>query len=375
MSDRISLFATAFGAALAGLLAVVCTAAPAVAHESRSHQMKVSQEETATFRAEIIAAASALLAATPEEPQFVESLYETSRRSALRFEFDAPERLDWSYWPRARSGLSLERMNADQRKLTHRLLSVILSSQGYLQAMHIALLEEFLAQVETAGFSRGAEHYAVTIFGTPDNEHPWGLRFEGHHLSLNLTMTPQSVSVTPSFFGAAPATRRSGFLAGLGPLNYEQQLAFALMQSFTAEQRKTARLSTEAPRDVISSPFQQADDERWEELLQQDGLSASAFDQNQMRVFQALLNEIFRKYRTEIEAAHRAKIDACDLSVAWMGALKQDEPHYFRIQGEHFLYEFDAAQDNGNHVHTIWRDRRDDFADTALEEHYRTHAH
>jgi hypothetical protein len=55
-----------------------------------------------------------------------------------------------------------------------------------------------------------------------------------------------------------------------------------------------------------------------------------------------------------------------------MGATERGAPHYFRLQGQDFVFEYDNVQDNGNHVHSVWRDKSEDFGMRVLGEHYRT---
>ena len=45
-------------------------------------------------------------------------------------------------------------------------------------------------------------------------------------------------------------------------------------------------------------------------------------------------------------------------------------PHYYRVQGTDFLAEYDNAQRQGNHVHTVWRDLSNDFGGDPLAQHY-----
>jgi hypothetical protein len=44
--------------------------------------------------------------------------------------------------------------------------------------------------------------------------------------------------------------------------------------------------------------------------------------------------------------------------------------HYYRIQGDDLLIEYDTTSD-GNHAHTVLRRPRSDFGDDVLAEHYR----
>ena len=37
-----------------------------------------------------------------------------------------------------------------------------------------------------------------------------------------------------------------------------------------------------------------------------------------------------------------------------------------------FLIEFDDTQDNGNHIHSVWRDYKNDWGEDLLAAHYKT---
>ena len=49
------------------------------------------------------------------------------------------------------------------------------------------------------------------------------------------------------------------------------------------------------------------------------------------------------------------------LRFGWAGSTTRGAPHYYRVQGARFLIEYDASQDGGNHIHTVWRDFTGDF--------------
>ena len=42
------------------------------------------------------------------------------------------------------------------------------------------------------------------------------------------------------------------------------------------------------------------------------------------------------------------------------------------MQGPLFLIEYDASQNDGNHIHTVWRDFNGDFGRDLLREHYQS---
>ena len=66
---------------------------------------------------------------------------------------------------------------------------------------------------------------------------------------------------------------------------------------------------------------------------------------------------------------------AGELHFAWAGGTSIDQPHYFRIQGPVTLVEFDNAEDNANHVHSVWRDPSNDFGADLLIQHHLEHDH
>ena len=45
--------------------------------------------------------------------------------------------------------------------------------------------------------------------------------------------------------------------------------------------------------------------------------------------------------------------------------------HYYRIQDEDLLIEYDNTTDDGNHAHTVLRRPRSDFGDDLLADHLR----
>jgi hypothetical protein len=59
---------------------------------------------------------------------------------------------------------------------------------------------------------------------------------------------------------------------------------------------------------------------------------------------------------------------------AWAGSAERESPHYYRVQSERLLIEYDCTQNKANHTHTVWRDPVGDFGADLLADHY-TAAH
>jgi hypothetical protein len=321
----------------------------------------------------MVDSASALLATVAGGPSGTETILGFDKGKNLALELADEARYDWAYWPTERVGVPLDLMNGEQRRLTHELLTSLLSARGYLKVVQIMQLEQILGLLDTAGLPRGVGHYEVVLFGKPSLTEEWSWRFEGHHVSLNVVVAPEGVSVTPSFFGSNPAEVRSGPLTGFRVLGAEEDLARELVESLTAAQRGQAIVSQEAPRDIFTGNIGKPADqwETWRTTLLPEGIPVAELNEVQQHWVRRILDEVVGVYRPELSSEFLGSIDPKTLSFAWLGSIERGAPHYFRLQGTEFVFEYDNVQDNGNHVHSVWRDKAGDFGMRLLGEHYR----
>ena len=330
--------------------------------------------DTARVRALMFESASAILDAVSGRPGALESMLGINRAASLSYPLNDPERENWQFWPTQRVGLTVEAMSGEQKKLTHALLRGALSSGGYLKVVHIMQLEQILEMLDQAGFPRAVDHYRLVLFGTPSMSDPWAWRFEGHHVSLSVAVSADGVSVTPSFLGSNPAAVVSGPLTGFRVHGTVEDLARELVQSLAAADRNAAVLSDTAPAEIFTATLRKdrADWDAWRDTLQPEGVAVSALNELQQHWVDRILDEVIGNYRPEVADRYRDAIDFDSLKFAWMGSTEFGQPHYFRLQGTDFLYEYDNVQNNGNHVHAVWRDKTADFGRDVLGEHYRT---
>jgi len=104
------------------------------------------------------------------------------------FPFDETERRSWYYWPAERRGMALWELDRSQTKAVHRLLATVLPVPAFARTVTIMGLDEVLDRLEHhAGDRRHRDDYWLSIFGEPGDE-SWGLRFEGHHVSVHVTV-------------------------------------------------------------------------------------------------------------------------------------------------------------------------------------------
>lgn len=300
------------------------------------------------------------------------------QRAAAVMPYADDRRVDWHFIPKAeRKGIKAGDMSEPQREAAGRLLQSALSEVGYDKARTIMSLEEILRVLEgeRAQNIRDPLRYYFTIFGDPAGRETWGLSVEGHHLSLNFVVQgDRVVSHTPAFFGANPAIVKNTVAnappEGTRVLKAEEELAFELLHSLSAEQRTAATIAAEAPHDI------RAGGEPQPPQTKPEGVAASQLDDAQQKTLRALLVSYTEKMPAEVSAQLWSEIEQAgfgNIHFAWAGADRPGVGHYYRVQGPTFLVEFvntqpDSAGNPANHIHSVWRDLRGDF-NVRLKDH------
>ena len=303
--------------------------------------------------------------------QFIRSLDSSLRKQAC-LSWEDNERFNWHFVPRERKGLPLKAMSPQQREKAYRLLQTCMSGNGYRKASAIVANEEILRVLEgrdTNDGYRDAGKYYFTVFGDPAPGKPWGWRMEGHHLSLNFSAVDKSlVAGTPAFMGANPAIVPDGPAKGRQVLKEESALGFDLLHSLDKAQLQQALIQEKAPADIITGNKRKA----W--LLEPPGLSYSQLtkdQQQQLKRLVAVYVDRYTKLMADILWKEIAEAGWENLHFAWAGAQQWGEGHYYRVQGPTFIIEYDNTQNNANHVHTTFRDLKNDisgreYAETSI---------
>jgi hypothetical protein len=294
-------------------------------------------------------------------------------RGRLALPFDSDAREDWSYVPRSRAGLSLGEMTEPQRRALWALMDTGLSKSGRAKVEGILTIEPILGEIE-GNRNRDPGRYHVALFGNPAGQPaaasaaggaPWGWRFEGHHLSLHFTVAGE-VATTPAFLGANPARVPRGAHQGLRVLGREEDQGRAFLLSLTAEQRRRATISSEAPADIITKTSRRV------ALRQLEGLPAADMTQEQRAALVQLIEVYALNFQPALARAHLERIRGAGverLHFAWAGSDRPGQSHYYRIQGPTHLIEYDNR--GGDHVHTVFRDLARDFGESHLARHLR----
>ena len=282
--------------------------------------------------------------------------------------FNDDERLNWHFIPRSRNGLSFNDMNETQRSLASQVMSTFLSNQGFEKVTQIRSLESVLKEIEVNGrFDRDPNAYFLTVFGEPSLDGTWAFRFEGHHIALNWTFVEgNGIASSPQFFGSNPAQVRSGPQAGLRVLAAEEDLARQLVVSMNTSQQNQAIHPVEVPRDIFTAaeveigPFEN------------NGIAWGALTSAQQLNLMNLIEEVASAQPDAVSATRMTQVRANreTISFTWIGGTGNTDAHYWRVQGNDFLIEYDKTQNNANHIHLVWRDFNGDFGRDLIRLHY-----
>jgi hypothetical protein len=327
---------------------------------------------------------------------------------------DESERRRWFYTPTDHGGLTFAEQSARQQRLAMMVLDAGLSAEGYSLVSTIMGTENILDRVE--GFTtefhtrrgRDPSRYYLRVFGDPEGSDPWGWRFGGHHISLNYLVVDGEVrSSTPRFFGLDPAVTSLPGGAQLDPLRAFEATARDLISSLSIEARAAAILLDRAPADIImgnrsdlvdgatmmklSALFRRVSgDEQLAERLDVAGDardSETGYDQHDHETLalgsvpkgipgaemtgdqRQLFRRVVEVYHASLPDGLAPTWDVEELYFAWAGPIGAGDPHYYRIQGERLLIEWDNTARDANHAHAVVRDLANDFGGDVLGMH------
>ncbi len=313
-------------------------------------------------------------------------------------------RTHWNFLPESgRHGLALGELDRHQEVSAHRLIAESMSIPAYARVVQVMANEHILRELNLPLFGhvaatlRDARGYFFTFFGQPQPDSTWGWRLVGHHLSLNVTVVDGDlVSATPFLLGAEPA--RFGPFRILGG---EEDAAFALLDNLTDSQQRQAIIHHRPPADFVTRTVATIGEVEYPDyhgvgrrdamITDEDrkalayfrahprGVRAGDLSAGQRGQFDDLLAQFVERSRPALVGYEMDRIAAAggvdELHFAWAGGTSIEQPHYFRIQGPATLVEFDNAEDNANHVHSVWRDPSNDFAADLLMQHHLEHDH
>lgn len=298
------------------------------------------------------------------------------QRQAASWSFEDPERADIHFAPFPLDGVEHGELSQQASSHADALLETALSARGYATLREIRDLELAVLEKEKHRFwaflmrgLRDPGRYLLAFFGEPSDAAPWGFRYEGHHLSLNLSAVPGApLATTPLFLGAEPRVVPEGWpSAGVAVLGEEERLARELHAALPAELRRRATLGYESGRDLMLGQ------ERRVEPAVPVGVARGEMPAVQQAQLDALVERFFGFFPDAAAGAQRARLEAASRDALYFAFVASDDPpnaFYLRLQGPTLLIEIDNTSD-GDHVHAVWHDLVNDFGDDVLARHLR----
>jgi Protein of unknown function (DUF3500) len=280
--------------------------------------------------------------------------------------FEDSSRREWSNLPLeqvTRKGIPWKDLTDSQRIIIHNLLRTVLSAQGYQKILFIIQYDEAtherLTKIASPIANRyGNQNYWFTIFGNPEPNKIWSWKFEGHHISLNFTYSPNGVTGTPMFVGINPALITTGAYAGYHLMFEENDFGNQLFDDLSMGLKQKATVS-EHPKDadVRTQMGNEA------HLKDKKGISYTEMTpkqqnlvENILRAWVENLNPILAKEKMNRILAHKNK-----LIFTWQGSQNTKDLHYYALKTDRFIIEFTNRDGGIYHYHTLWRDLSEDF--------------
>lgn len=301
-------------------------------------------------------------------------------------------------------GLRVAELSPEERTRLHTVIVRALSSQGYEKVKAIMNRERILEEMEdahradpvrygTVGNSKDSAWsppvardpgaYTLAFFGEPGDEQGWGLRFEGHHVSLNLGFRRVDgrliVAASPWFLGVSPmivpAAPSGGHYArwraeeGQQVLQKEVTLARAFVRALDANSKAQA-LRTQPEGAEVEGADDAPFAARVTASEKRQGLEVRGLKDTPRALFVALFRELLGNHDPRFVDVRVLKERLEGARVSFSGDFDDEYgPLYIRIEAGRALIELLQTDHRGvkseiaaNHIHVVFRDLDGDFA-------------
>ena len=358
------------------IVAIAFICIPSIAQQPTTEKPpSTSQEKTTqqTARSDYVSDASFVLgtyqpASTDHSPKaiseagkkFLASLDADQRKRAVH-DLQSRERRAWTNLPARPNagGIRIGDLKESQVKAACDLLAALLSPKGYTKMRNVLLADDQLLRGGRARQGFGTEEFSIVLFGTPSETDPWAFQLDGHHLGLNVSVTGDKLTLSPSFIGTQPeAFELSG--KEYRPLDGETALAYKLVASLSDEQKKQAIIR---PRRVQLLTGPGADGV----VPKPKGVSCSTFTDEQKQILVSLFSQWVELHPASHAEARmkQLKSEIDEMNFAWNGPSVDRSDVSYIIQGPSLIIEY-ACQDLGgnplDHLHTMYRDPTNEYA-------------
>ncbi|MFB2580503.1 DUF3500 domain-containing protein [Herbiconiux sp. P15] len=311
---------------------------------------------------------------------FLATLSDEQREAVLYDYDDETKTTSWSNFPVTfveRAGLNLTDLTDEQKTAALAVLESLLSDDAYATVAGIMGGDEYLLENSSSTEASLGQHY-IAFFGDPSDTSAFEVQFGGHHLGINATLdgSTEAITFAPTHLGVQPAVYTAADGTEVQPFDGIYTDAFAFFDSLTADQQATLTsgdVSTCAPGDTC-------------DFATGEGLTGADLTDEQKQLLLDLIANWSGMADEESAATARAEIEATldDTVIAWSGETTYDmstgDGISFSISGPNVYVSFQAQQGSAGadvsgvstsgwgHVHTIYRDPTDDYANSVTQQ-------
>ncbi|MEL6351304.1 MAG: DUF3500 domain-containing protein [Cyanobacteria bacterium J06627_28] len=352
------------------------------------------------------------------------NILDDEQRATVLLPFDDPNRTrDFCYvLARCKEDyiLRIADLNSAQKIALNNVLMKGFSGAGYSRAIQTINNEWLIEEMENAHRAdperyptvgsplvadwppppnRNAADFYIAFFGDPASMAPWALRFEGHHLSLNLTFNgegePAAVGAFPMFFGSSPMIvpespdvlegevnpyPRWQSQEGQQMLHREAWLGRSFLQALETPVLESGAWAV-LPDVVMAGGAEVPLDADSFLEGKNDGIAVAELSELQ----QSLLWEFVLEF-LQVQANHSVDLESVRADIAegrvwWFGDIEDEQADfYLRVQSDRYLVELlqsntfaVLSEVDSNHVHASFRDLTNDWDYNALGAHVHEH--
>lgn len=312
---------------------------------------------------------------------FLATLSDEQREAVLYDYDDETKTTSWSNFPITfveRAGLNLADLTDEQKSAALTVLQALLSDEAYQTVSDIMAGDAYLSEYSSSTDADVLGQYYIAFFGDPSDTSAWEVQFGGHHLGINATLDGSTDAITfaPTHLGVQPADFTDDSGTEVQPFEGIYTDAFAFFDSLTAEQQATLTsgdVSMCAPGDTCD--FETG-----------AGLTGADLTDEQKQLLLELIADWAGMADEQTTADALAKIEATldETVIAWSGETVYDmttgDGINFSISGPNVYIAFQAQQGSAGadvsgvttsgwgHVHTIYRDPSNDYADSVEQQ-------
>lgn len=298
------------------------------------------------------------------------ALLTSSQISSLELTYSFSNIKTWSNLPAAMSprlGLQFSTLSSDQlaaAKAIVQQMTGTTANEGYDEVQQVWLADDYL-NANGGGSDYGSGNYYIAFFGTPSMSGTFEVMETGHHKTVaNTYKDGVMVGYTPHFEASEPISWTSGGTT-YAPIAQERD-AFVTFLSSLSSTQLTAMKTSSSFSDLVLVPGQE-----WAFPTTRLGSLGSTLSSTQktnlLNVIKTYTNDIDDDDAATVLATYTSELDNTYITYSGTTAMttKYD---YFRIDGPHVWIEFIVAGGivfpSGTHIHSIWRDRVNDYAGT-----------